>query len=198
MLKTHLFRSDFPPNWAPGQPLPDGVTMKPLDEATLNLLNGHNIQPKHEEKHEKPQALEAHRQKYPSKDFYVNTLQELIQDERNSALFYTYLAGIAPTREYAEYLKHVSIQCAAQKDRLCDLHAKHTSQTFKPIESKINNSIKFIAGINWAVEIESAEIDKLCELYEIITDQEFSKALFTFICNKIILILRLSLILSRM
>ncbi len=87
-------------------------------------------------------------------------LLALINDERNSALFYAYLSTLAESGEIKPALENIALECGMGVNRLlgyCKTAGIEPNNDFGDIEKNISVG----DGIKWAVEVENKSIERL-------------------------------------
>lgn len=167
--------------WQPGMPLPPGVKMAPAAE------------PKREVKRETPVVKEH----ITAEDSTAKRLKELMQDEHNAARFYSFLSETTEDTAYSEYMKTAGAGCVERRHQLNKLYFQCAGVTFVPADTELNTRVSFDIGVNWAITVESREVEKLSLLYENATDDKFARVVFAQITRKIAHMIRLMLIILK-
>jgi rubrerythrin len=139
--------------------LPDGVHYEPLDANALRQLQSGAATPT-------PPPPELPFTPVPPTPFSEKTnalLVRLIQDERNSVVFYTHLAEDAPGEDIAESLKKIAEGCGQRQKTYGEMYQKLTGKEFTPKESKINTGIPFRDGVALALSEENKSVRALTD-----------------------------------
>ena len=165
------------------QPLPDGVTIQPLDEKTLASLK--NIQPGQPlpniEAAPLPEAAEPQvPAPLPTKTepiFPLKVLEQLVQNEHNAGKFYQHLESVAPYKEYKTMLKDIVHCCNGRKVSLNSLYNNLSGANFNVAEREIDTSMSFREGVLRAIREESQGLRELATIYEAATDDKSARIL---------------------
>ena len=116
---------------------------------------------------------------------YSIDIQNLIQYERNSNIFYSYLSNIAPNNEYTEILNQISTSNIERKNIYTDIYLKTNKDVFKPKDIEISNNVSFKDGVIEAIKEESLCLKKINILSNKINDTQVYKLLNNIIIEKI-------------
>jgi rubrerythrin len=111
-------------------------------------------------------------------------LERLMQDERNSVVFYGYLAGKAPREDIRDELKNIAEGCGTRLKTYGDICTRLTGKSFTPKENKINTSMTFQSGIALAVTEENKTIRALTDWLDSIPDSSTASAVQNIINKK--------------
>jgi len=90
-------------------------------------------------------------------------IKEFVINERNSFLFYEYLRGICNNQKFRIILKKISGDCETVKNIYSQFYKENFEGEILIGKSNVNESIGFIDGILWAVEVESDSIFNISE-----------------------------------
>jgi hypothetical protein len=162
--------------------LPDGVHYEPLDADALRRLQGGAATPM-------PPPPELPFTPVPPTPFSEKTnalLERLIQDERNSVVFYTYLAEAAPFDDAAESLKSIAEGCGQRQKIYGGMYQKLTGKEFTPKESKINTGIPFREGVALALSEENKSVRALTDWLDSGPDNATASTVQNIINKKIV------------
>lgn len=170
------------------RPLPDGVTVQPLDEKTLASLK--NMQPGTPlpnigppdapllEAATPPQApIPALTPAQSEANIPRKALEQLMQNEHNAGKFYQYLESIAPHREYKTMLKDIVSCCNGRKASLNGLYNNMNGADFNTAEREIDTNMGFNEGVLRAIREESQGLRELSTIYETTTDDKSLRVL---------------------
>lgn len=89
-------------------------------------------------------------------------LKQLINNERNSALFYSHLSALSKNNQIRNMLESIAVECGISSHRLIAYaDIKHT----KPDNSfgDIERNISLNKGIKWAIDVENESLVMLSE-----------------------------------
>ena len=195
--------SAAPPS-APGKPkkLPDGVRYEPLDDETMALLKkmgkdvpkppvpapaapvssiAPNLQP--------PPASSTEpslQSSLPSPLESAKLLENLIQDERNSSIFYQYLSGIAPRGNFQNALQGIAKDC----DRYCIQYQKILeklyNRKYEPKNTTVNTKTDFNRGVEMAVLEEKNILESMTNLIDHLENETVSYTLQNLLNRRMI------------
>ncbi len=107
-------------------------------------------------------------------------VKEFIKNERNSFLFYEYLRGICDNEKFRIILKKVSDDCETAKNIYTKFYRENFEEEILIGKSNVNESVNFVDGVLWAVEVESGSIFSITEFVKDfnITEDRFNRVLF--------------------
>ena len=175
--------------------LADGVQIQPINASALSMLQG--MGEKQPAQIRTVNLTEPDDKKEPE-GALLDSLREIIQDERNSALFYAYMAEKAPNADYADHLRREGVTCGERVNKLSRLYSDNARENFTPAEEEINRDVDYNTGVSWAVAVESDALKKYGALYENAPDEKFARMIFAQVCGKISHIVTLILIMRNM
>ncbi len=176
------------------QPLPDGITIQPLNEETLKEIHGispdlSNISPpliNNENTFELNQLKEIPEQITPKieRRSINDRLADIIQNEKNGANYYKRLAEIAPKSEYKSLLNKISDYCDLSRNNINSVYKRYKGEYFEPKEADLKYHTKFRDGVFFAILEESRNIRELSEFFEETEDSFISKHLLCHLYRK--------------
>ncbi len=110
----------------------------------------------------------------------LRKIKEFIKNERNSFLFYEYLRGICDNEKFRIILKKVSDDCETAKNIYTKFYKENFEGEILIGKSNVNESVNFVDGVLWAVEVESGSIFNISEFVKDfnITEGRFNRVLF--------------------
>jgi hypothetical protein len=112
--------------------------------------------------------------------------ERLIQDERNTHVFYKYLSGLNNRKDVVSVLSNLSESAGERVKVYGRLMTSLCGQSFSPEETEINTQLSFEEGIVLAVAEENKALRVLTTLMEQVRDPESMQALQQIFNKKMI------------
>ncbi len=138
--------------------LNDGVSLKPLTQEELEKIN--------EEIRQNIENAKT-QDKISNKDENIKALEDLIQDEKNSSIFY----GNLSDRFYKDSLEKLSLEALEHNKVLKEYYRKKYGKNFEEKIITINQNFDIKKCIMWAIDEEIKSYDNICEILEHIEDK---------------------------
>ena len=113
-------------------------------------------------------------------------LERLIQDERNAALYYQYLSGIATSPEHQSTLREMADECEARRSRYHGLMESLHGRAYEPKNTPVNTGIGFNKGMEMAVEEENKMLGVMAQLLDSLAADPAAFALQNLIAKRLI------------
>ncbi len=114
--------------------------------------------------------IEAEKEKFAiskKREFKLSEKTKLlIQNEKNSFLFYEYLRGICNKDTNRKILKKISDDCLFAQNVYSDFYKRFSGEDYTPTKSNVNENIDFYNGILWAIDEESNSIFSTSDFIE--------------------------------
>ena len=179
---SHLASPAPPPTPAKQKKLPDGVRYEPLDDETMALLKkmGKDIP--------SPAAPELQATSPPSVSppESAKLLENLIQDERNSSVFYQYLSGIAPSGSFRDALQKAAKDCDNHCIQYQQMLENLYNRDYKPKNTAVNTNTGFDRGVEMAVLEEKKILESMTNLIDHLENEAGSYTLQNLLNKRMI------------
>ena len=142
---------------------PSDITLKPLTQEELDKIN-----------EEIQQNIEKNKQNVTNINLKENNLEilnyieDFIQDEANSHIFYKNLIKKCENNKVCEKIENISNDCLSQCLALKDYYKNFKNESFEEKPLNINMNIPFKPSLLLAIEEEIKSYDKLCKAIDIL------------------------------
>jgi len=172
------------------QGLPDGVRYEPLDEKTMRLLqeNGHipDTTPQAAPRNPMPVApISPPTPTFESQQKIIDTIQNLIQDERNANIFYSHHAATVEITWIREAIEQIANDSKRHALLLSEILKNHMGNSFTPQEAEINTGLELKTALDLALSEEGKTLRTMIELMDSISIREAEKNIQGMINAKI-------------
>lgn len=94
----------------------------------------------------------------------AESIERLIQDERNAHVFYTHLATLSPRSDFSAILNSIADGCSQRMDSCSKLLNGLYERTYAPAETAVNTPVSFDEGVALAVREENKTLRSLADM----------------------------------